>query len=83
MIVCVLVSPSRVLAVTESEPCDISIQDTNNLTLNCSRRNIENISDWPEQINDIDKGNDRVKLVNPSLLDITLTMTLYTDYCRS
>lgn len=72
MIVCVLVSPSRGLVDAESKPCDISIQDTNNLTLNCSRRNIEKISDWPEKINSIDKdGHVLITFFNNSISNVT------------
>lgn len=60
MILCVLVSSSRALeADAENVPCDITIQDSSNLTLNCSRRNIDEIPEkWPETLNSVDKGND-------------------------
>ncbi|XP_075973353.1 tsukushi-like isoform X2 [Anticarsia gemmatalis] len=60
MILCVLVSSSRAQEPdAESAPCDITIHDPNNLTLNCSRRNIDEIPDkWPEQINNLDKDGD-------------------------
>lgn len=37
-------------------PCDIFVQDGNNLTLNCSRRNIDRIPGWPEKIENL--GNE-------------------------
>lgn len=53
----VLVSSNRAGADAPSAPCDISVEDTSNLTLNCSRRDIVKIPNWPEQINNISKGN--------------------------
>lgn len=57
MILCVLVTTCSSQGLNEkSVPCDITVQDPNSLTLNCSRRNIDEIPDkWPEQINSIDK----------------------------
>lgn len=59
MILCVLVSSSRAQeADAKKVPCDITTQDSTDLTLNCSRRNIDEIpANWPERINNIDKGN--------------------------
>lgn len=59
MLLCVLVSWNLAQeSKVESAPCDISIQDVNSVTLNCSRRNIDEIPDnWPERINSVDKGN--------------------------
>lgn len=55
---CVLVSWSGAQEIDDSAPCDIFIQDSNNLTLNCSRRNIDIIPEWPKQLNDFEKGKD-------------------------
>lgn len=58
MILCVLVSASRAQGEVKNGNCDIFIQDGNNLTLNCSRRNIDRIPAWTEEINKLtDKGN--------------------------
>lgn len=57
MIICVLVSMSCAQeADVKSAPCDISTTDDNNLTLNCSRRSLNYIPEWPAQIDDIIKG---------------------------
>ncbi|XP_026725125.1 protein artichoke-like isoform X2 [Trichoplusia ni] len=59
MILCVLVSSSHAQeadAVNATATCDFSIQDSADLTLNCSRRNINEVPEtWPEQVNSIDK----------------------------
>lgn len=60
MILCVLVSSSHAQeadAVNVTATCDFSIQASADLTLNCSRRNINEVPEtWPEQVNSIDKG---------------------------
>lgn len=43
-------------AADSGAPCDISVQESN-LTLNCSRRDIDRVPNWPDQINDFQKGN--------------------------
>lgn len=59
MIICVLLSVNRAQSEDKNRPCDIYIQDVNNLTLNCSRRDIDRIPNWPEEINKAEnKGTD-------------------------
>lgn len=68
----VLVSSNRAGADAPSAPCDISVEDTSNLTLNCSRRDIVKIPNWPEQINNISKdGHVLVTFFNNSITNIT------------
>ncbi|XP_059045375.1 leucine-rich repeat neuronal protein 3-like [Achroia grisella] len=39
--------------------CDISIRDSDNLTLNCSRKNINTIpTGWPEEMNGVEQAGD-------------------------
>ncbi|XP_028161735.1 chondroadherin [Ostrinia nubilalis] len=64
VIICVLVSLSCAQkAEVESAPCDISRNDDNNLTLNCSRRSLSHIPEWPVQITKIDKVSDAHVLI--------------------
>lgn len=56
MILCVLVSSCRCLEPSaKSVQCDVQ-NDDNKFTITCSHRNIESITSWPEEINDLDKG---------------------------
>lgn len=67
MILCVLVSASHAQNDVKNGHCNIQIHDAN-LTLNCSRRGIDIIPAWPEEINKVtDKGNPSfVHLINLS-----------------
>ncbi|XP_021183315.1 phospholipase A2 inhibitor beta [Helicoverpa armigera] len=72
MILCVLVSSSRAQeADAENVPCDITIQDS--LTLNCSRRNIDEIPEkWPEKINSVDKdGHVLITFFNNTISNVS------------
>lgn len=73
MILSVLVSASHAQDEVKNGQCDIFIQDGNNLTLNCSRRNIESIPAWPEKINKLtDKGgNVLITFFNNSITNVT------------
>ncbi|XP_068631588.1 chondroadherin-like [Battus philenor] len=54
VLLCVLVAASRVYGEVNDTACDVSVQDLNNLTLNCSRRGILNVpQSWPEQLDNI------------------------------
>ncbi|CAG9584482.1 unnamed protein product [Danaus chrysippus] len=61
-----------------NEACDLSVQDVNNLTLNCSRRNIETIPRWPDEINKIDDkdGHVLITFFNNSITNITMLDTI-------
>ncbi|KAJ0177103.1 hypothetical protein K1T71_007112 [Dendrolimus kikuchii] len=73
ILLCVLVSSVQARrGDTKSAPCDVFVQDTNNLTLNCSRRNIGKIPEWPEQIENIDKdGHVLITFFNNSITNVT------------
>lgn len=57
--ICVLVSASHALGEVINGPCDVFFQDVNNLTLNCSRRNVDRIpNEWPVALKNVsDQGN--------------------------
>lgn len=56
----------------KSAPCDVVIEDENNFSLNCSRRNVAKIPEWPEQINNIDKdGHVLITFFNNSIANVT------------
>ncbi|OWR52457.1 leucine-rich transmembrane protein [Danaus plexippus plexippus] len=61
-----------------NEACDLSVQDVNNLTLNCSRRNIETISHWPDELNKADDkdGHVLITFFNNSITNITILDTI-------
>ncbi|KAL0892897.1 hypothetical protein ABMA27_014580 [Loxostege sticticalis] len=73
VIICVLVSMSCAQeADVKSAPCDISTTDDNNLTLNCSRRSLNYIPEWPAQIDDIIKDTHvLVTFFNNSISNVT------------
>ncbi|XP_026750455.2 chondroadherin-like [Galleria mellonella] len=60
VILCVLISTSYGREGNKENPvCDISIRDTDNLTLNCSRKDITTIpTSWPAEINNIEQAGD-------------------------
>ncbi|CAH2106553.1 unnamed protein product [Euphydryas editha] len=73
VILCALLSASRAQDDVKKGPCDVFIQDVNNLTLNCSRRNIDRIPAWPEEIHKI-AGKDACVLItffNNSITNVT------------
>ncbi|XP_041978653.1 chondroadherin-like [Aricia agestis] len=56
----------------EGRPCDVSVPDVNNLTLNCSRRDITEIPDWPERLTTaVDKDHVLVTFFNNSITNVT------------
>ncbi|XP_050346326.1 TLR4 interactor with leucine rich repeats-like [Nymphalis io] len=73
LLLCALLSTSRAEDDVKSGPCDIFFQDVNNLTLNCSRRNIDRIPSWPEQINKVaDRdGHVLITFFNNSITNVT------------
>nr|XP_026488240.1 chondroadherin-like [Vanessa tameamea] len=73
VLLCALLSASRAEDDVKNGPCDIFIQDVNNLTLNCSRRNIDRIPSWPEEINKVaDRdGHVLITFFNNSITNIT------------
>ncbi|KAG6445885.1 chondroadherin isoform X2 [Manduca sexta] len=69
---CVLVTAGHAADEGHTAPCDISVQDTSNLTLNCSRRNIQSIPEWPQQINNINEDGDvLITFFNNSITNVT------------
>ncbi|VVD04545.1 unnamed protein product [Leptidea sinapis] len=54
-------------------PCEIFVQDVNNLTLNCSRRHIDKIPTWPATLETQGKedGHVRITLFNNSISNVT------------
>ncbi|XP_026488240.2 chondroadherin-like [Vanessa tameamea] len=73
VLLCALLSASRAEDDVKNGPCDIFSQDVNNLTLNCSRRNIDRIPSWPEEINKVaDRdGHVLITFFNNSITNIT------------
>ncbi|XP_045448816.1 chondroadherin-like [Melitaea cinxia] len=68
-----LFSASRAQEDENNRPCDIFLQDINDITLNCSRRNIDRIPAWPEEINKA-TGKDacvRITFFNNSITNVT------------
>ncbi|XP_038212297.1 chondroadherin-like [Zerene cesonia] len=57
----------------KKSPCDIFVQDVNNLTLNCSRRNIDKIPLWPEEIKGLGEKDSHVLITffNNSITNVT------------
>ncbi|CAH0719481.1 unnamed protein product, partial [Brenthis ino] len=72
VILCVLVSASHAQSDVKNGQCNIQIHDAN-LTLNCSRRNIDIIPAWPEEINKVtDKeANVLITFYNNSITNVT------------
>lgn len=71
VILCVLVSSIGAQAADDDDrgaPCDIFIQEPNDLTLNCSRRNIDRVPEWPDQVNNFKKGKTENRFLYHSLL---------------
>ncbi|XP_072932110.1 uncharacterized protein [Epargyreus clarus] len=60
VLLCVLISTSHAQSHAKTGPCDVTIDDVNNLTLNCSRRDIDKIPNWPEQVNNISNKDGHV-----------------------
>ncbi|KAM3964551.1 osteomodulin [Aphomia sociella] len=60
VILCVIVSTTYGReGDTKKSDCDISIRDVNNLTLNCSRREVDAVpTRWPEQLNSVKEVGD-------------------------
>ncbi|XP_050670751.1 chondroadherin-like [Leptidea sinapis] len=54
-------------------PCEIFVQDVNNLTLNCSRRHIDKIPTWPATLETQGKedGHVRITFFNNSISNVT------------
>ncbi|CAH2268987.1 chondroadherin-like [Pararge aegeria] len=73
VILCVLVSASHALGEVINGPCDIFFQDVNNLTLNCSRRNIDRIPNWPEAMKNVSNqdGHVLITFFNNSITNVT------------
>ncbi|CAK1547081.1 unnamed protein product [Leptosia nina] len=70
----VLVYASQAQGVNDKRsPCDIFVQDGNNLTLNCSRRNIDRIPTWPDKINSLGNKESHVLITffNNSITNVT------------
>ncbi|XP_045772075.1 phospholipase A2 inhibitor beta-like [Maniola jurtina] len=74
VILCVLVYASHALGEVINGPCDIFFQDVNNLTLNCSRRNVDRIpNNWPEEMKNVSNqdGHVLITFFNNSITNVT------------
>ncbi|XP_045535651.1 phospholipase A2 inhibitor beta-like [Papilio machaon] len=80
VLLCVVVAGGAAAGGVEGEAgapsadCDVSLQDVNNLTLNCSRRGLNSVPrTWPQQIdNTVDKdGHVLVTFFNNSITNVT------------
>ncbi|XP_046979104.1 TLR4 interactor with leucine rich repeats-like [Vanessa cardui] len=73
VLLCALLSASQAEDDVKKGPCDIFFQDVNNLTLNCSRRDIDRIPSWPEEIHKVaDRdGHVLITFFNNSITNIT------------
>ncbi|XP_022123640.2 carboxypeptidase N subunit 2-like isoform X1 [Pieris rapae] len=54
-------------------PCDVSLQDGNNLTLNCSRRDIDSVPKWPQNLESLGDKESHVLITffNNSITNVT------------
>ncbi|XP_052740263.1 phospholipase A2 inhibitor beta-like [Bicyclus anynana] len=73
VILCALVSASHAVGEVINVPCDIFFQDVNNLTLNCSRRNVDRIPNWPEAMKNVSNqdGHVLITFFNNSITNVT------------
>ncbi|KAI8435788.1 hypothetical protein MSG28_004016, partial [Choristoneura fumiferana] len=73
VIIGALVSASSTKSTFPPKPCDVTIKDDDNVTLNCSRRGIEEVPEsWPQQMSKV--NNDSQVLItffNNSISDVT------------
>ncbi|CAH2037730.1 unnamed protein product, partial [Iphiclides podalirius] len=74
VLLCVLAAAGGADSETKKAPCEVTVQDVNNLTLNCSRRGIESVpQDWPEKIDAVPDKDGHVLLTffNNSITNVT------------